>query len=99
VGWLGCGRKFGRRTLDKTVSSKSLAIAVDAVAMGIQWHFGTVVRVGADIERDRLEVWKSGLRMTWGAGEWPRSCDRVRRVQTHVWGAGCCGTNCGHSSI
>ena len=33
----------GRRTFDKTVSSKPLAFAADAAAMGIEWCFGTFV--------------------------------------------------------
>jgi hypothetical protein len=42
----GCS---GRRTFDKTVSSKPLAFAADAAPMGIQWRFGTRVRVGTRI--------------------------------------------------
>jgi len=33
----------GRRTFDKTVSSKPPAFAADAAAMGIEWCFGTFV--------------------------------------------------------
>ena len=33
----------GRRTFDKTVSSKALAFAADAAAMGIDCSFGTSV--------------------------------------------------------
>ena len=40
----GC---WGRRTFDKTVSRKALAFAGDAGPMGIEWRFGTRVRVGA----------------------------------------------------
>jgi hypothetical protein len=39
----------GRRTFDKTVSSKPLAFAADAAPMGIQWRFGTQVRAGVRI--------------------------------------------------
>ena len=41
----------GRRTFDKTASSKPLAFAADAAAMGIQWRCGTWVRVGTRIFR------------------------------------------------
>lgn len=60
AGWNGSGedRCSGRRTLDKTVSSKPLAFAVGAVAMGIQCDFGTLVRVRADVERDRFAIWE-----------------------------------------
>ena len=36
-----------RRTFDKTVSSKPLAFTADAAAMGIEWRFGTRIRVEA----------------------------------------------------
>jgi hypothetical protein len=45
----GAGGCSGRRTFDKTVSSKPLAFAADAAPMGIQWRFGTRVRVGVRI--------------------------------------------------
>ena len=45
----GLDGRSGRRTFDKTVSSKPLAFAVDAAPMGIQWRFGTGVRVGRRI--------------------------------------------------
>ena len=43
----GCS---GRRSFDKTVSSKPLAFAADAAPMGIEWHFGTQIRFGARLE-------------------------------------------------
>jgi len=41
----GADRSSGRRTFDKTVSSKPLAFAADAAAMGIDCLSGTRVRV------------------------------------------------------
>src|SRR6266478_8685176 len=44
---LGADGRAGRRTFDKTVSSKPLAFAAGAAPMGIEWRFATRVRVGS----------------------------------------------------
>ncbi len=45
----GADRYSGRRSFDKTVSSKPLAFAAGAAAMGIEWRFGTRIRFGVHI--------------------------------------------------
>ena len=43
----GAYERAGRRTFDKTVSSRPLAFAAGAAPMGIEWRFAIWVGVGA----------------------------------------------------
>jgi hypothetical protein len=48
-------RTSGRRAFDKTVSSKRLAFAADAAAMGIDCCFGTRVQLGEHLSADSID--------------------------------------------
>jgi hypothetical protein len=51
----GAAEHSGRRAFDKTVSSKPLAFAADAAAMGIDCCCGTRVWVGEGLSADSID--------------------------------------------
>ena len=87
----------GRRTFDKTVSSKPLAFAADAAPMSIQWRFGTRVRVGVGIfgrwighfggliaDGERRYVEDFGVSLVMRSGEASRHTSDVRGAAVRI---------------
>jgi hypothetical protein len=60
----GTAERQGRRAFDKTVSSKPLAFAAGAAAMGIEGAFGTRVRVWGGLDGGPTDPGASQFAMT-----------------------------------